>query len=159
VTALPNGLTRHPSRLLILDDYHLVTAQGVHDDLGYLIEYAPPGFCLVIAARADPPLRLGRLRARGELTDLRAADLRAAGTRGGVVPFPGVVDCSWRVRLKAGPTPGVCQARRPGNRNRAGDAGAGAPLAAASGYFWLPGWSCPMCCTAASAARSICSSC
>ena len=76
VTALVNELAGHPGGLLILDDYHLVTADRVHADLGYLIEYAPPGLCLVIATRSDPPLRLGRLRARGELTEVRAADLR-----------------------------------------------------------------------------------
>ncbi|MBN2389389.1 MAG: hypothetical protein JXR84_01615, partial [Anaerolineae bacterium] len=63
------------SLLLVLDDYHLVTAQPVHDALAFLLDHHPPNLHLVIAARADPPLPLARLRARGQLTELRQADL------------------------------------------------------------------------------------
>jgi LuxR family transcriptional regulator, maltose regulon positive regulatory protein len=76
VTALVNDLAERPGGLLILDDYHLVDSEQVHAALAFLLEHAPPGFCLVIATRMDPPLRLGKLRARRELTELRAADLR-----------------------------------------------------------------------------------
>ncbi len=76
VTVFVNELAEHPGGLLILDDYHLVDSGQVHAALAFLLEHAPPGFCLVIATRTDPALRLGRLRARRELTELRAADLR-----------------------------------------------------------------------------------
>jgi ATP/maltotriose-dependent transcriptional regulator MalT len=61
---------------LVLDDYHLITDPAVHDALGYLIERTPPSLRIVIASREDPPLPLPRLRARDELCELRAADLR-----------------------------------------------------------------------------------
>jgi ATP/maltotriose-dependent transcriptional regulator MalT len=62
--------------LLVLDDIHLVTAQPVRDALAALAEHLPPRLHLVLASRADPALPLARLRARGELLELRAADLR-----------------------------------------------------------------------------------
>ncbi|WP_432841305.1 LuxR C-terminal-related transcriptional regulator [Dactylosporangium sp. CA-092794] len=61
---------------LVLDDYHLVDNGDIHAGLGYLLEHLPPRVHLVISTRADPPLPLARLRARGELVELRAADLR-----------------------------------------------------------------------------------
>ncbi|MGC9396457.1 MAG: LuxR C-terminal-related transcriptional regulator [Anaerolineae bacterium] len=75
-TRLINQIGAVPADLLlVLDDYHLVTAQPVHDVLAFLLDHQPPNFHLVIAARADPPLPLARLRARGHLTELRQADL------------------------------------------------------------------------------------
>ncbi len=62
--------------ILILDDYHLIDAPPIHDALSFLLENQPPHFHLVIATREDPPLPLSRLRVRGHLTELRAADLR-----------------------------------------------------------------------------------
>ena len=62
--------------VLVLDDYHLVGAQPIHQGIAFLIDHLPPQLHLVIATRADPPLPLGRVRARGELAELRAADLR-----------------------------------------------------------------------------------
>ena len=62
--------------LLVLDDYHLVGSQPVHASLGFLLEHLPPGLHPVLASRADPPLALARLRARGQLTELRDAELR-----------------------------------------------------------------------------------
>jgi LuxR family maltose regulon positive regulatory protein len=62
--------------LLVLDDYHLVTAQSVHDALTFFLDHAPGSVHFVVATRADPPLPVARLRARGQLTDLRLADLR-----------------------------------------------------------------------------------
>jgi LuxR family transcriptional regulator, maltose regulon positive regulatory protein len=84
VTALINELAVGPGTgqaLLVLDDYHLVGSEQVHAALGLFIERLPPGLRLVLATRSDPPhqLRLGRLRARGELTELRAGDLRFTG--------------------------------------------------------------------------------
>jgi LuxR family maltose regulon positive regulatory protein len=61
---------------LVLDDYHAITNPAVHDGLGYLLERAPSSLRIVIASREDPPLPLARLRARDELCELRAADLR-----------------------------------------------------------------------------------
>jgi LuxR family maltose regulon positive regulatory protein len=77
VTALINQLATRPDLvLLVLDDYHLVEAQVVHASVGFLLEHRPPGLRLVLASRADPPLPLARLRARGQLGELRDADLR-----------------------------------------------------------------------------------
>ena len=61
---------------LILDDHHLIDAQPVHDAISFLLENMPSQMHLVIATREDPPFPLSRLRARGQLTELRAADLR-----------------------------------------------------------------------------------
>ena len=79
VTALINELAAQRGDgevLLVLDDYHLIDAQPVHGSLGFLLEHLPPGLHLVLASRADPPLPLARLRAGGQLAELRAADLR-----------------------------------------------------------------------------------
>jgi LuxR family transcriptional regulator, maltose regulon positive regulatory protein len=62
--------------MLVLDDYHAIRDDRVHGSVEYLIQHLPEGVHLAIATRADPPLPLGRLRARGEMTELRAADLR-----------------------------------------------------------------------------------
>jgi len=62
--------------VLVLDDLHTVTAPAVHDSLAYVIEHAPRTLHLILASRADPPLPLARLRARGDLVELRANDLR-----------------------------------------------------------------------------------
>jgi LuxR family transcriptional regulator, maltose regulon positive regulatory protein len=62
--------------LLVLDDYHLIEAQAIHDVIAYLLERLPSNLHLVISSRSDPPLPLPRLRARAQLTELRAADLR-----------------------------------------------------------------------------------
>lgn len=62
--------------ILVLDDYHLITATQIHDSITLLLERLPPRVRVVIASRADPPLPLGRLRVGGRLVELRAADLR-----------------------------------------------------------------------------------
>ena len=62
--------------VLVLDDYHVIDAQPVHSGIAFLLDHLPPQMHLVIVGRADPPLPLSRLRGRGELTELRAADLR-----------------------------------------------------------------------------------
>jgi ATP/maltotriose-dependent transcriptional regulator MalT len=62
--------------VLVLDDYHLIGAQPIHQGIGFLLDHLPSQLRLVIAGRADPPLPLSRLRARGELAEVRAADLR-----------------------------------------------------------------------------------
>src|SRR5262249_60066846 len=62
--------------VLVLDDYHLVGAPRVHESVAFLLARLPPGLRFVLCSRADPPLPLARLRARGQLAEFRAADLR-----------------------------------------------------------------------------------
>ena len=79
VTALINELADRPGddrALLVLDDYHLIDAEPVHESFAFLLEYQPPGLGVVVTSRSDPPLALSRLRARGQLAELRAAELR-----------------------------------------------------------------------------------
>ena len=79
VTALINELAAQPGPdgvLLVLDDYHLIDSGPVHASVAFLLENLPPGLHLVVSSRADPPLPLARLRARGQLAELRAAELR-----------------------------------------------------------------------------------
>lgn len=61
---------------LVLDDYHVIQSQPIHDGLGFLLDHLPPQVHLVIATRSDPPLHLARLRGRGQITELRLAELR-----------------------------------------------------------------------------------
>ncbi len=77
LTALLNDIATIPSDVvLVLDDYHVLDAKPVDEALAFLVEHLPPQTHLVIATREDPALPLARLRARGQLTELRAADLR-----------------------------------------------------------------------------------
>ncbi len=77
LTPLINEIAAIPDRItFILDDYHVIGAQPVHDALNFLLENTPPQFHFVIATREDPPLILSRLRAQGQLTEMRAVDLR-----------------------------------------------------------------------------------
>jgi LuxR family maltose regulon positive regulatory protein len=77
LTTLLNEISILPEHfLLILDDYHLIDSQPVDQTLAFLIEHQPPQMHLVLATREDPHLPLALLRARGQLTELRAADLR-----------------------------------------------------------------------------------
>ena len=62
--------------VLVLDDYHLIDARDIHDGMLFLLDHLPPRLHLVIASRADPTLALARLRARGDLVEIRAAELR-----------------------------------------------------------------------------------
>ena len=78
-TAVINELMTLPEKarvVLVLDDYHLIEAPPVHDSITFLLDRLPPGLRLVLSSRADPPLPLARLRARGQLAELRAPDLR-----------------------------------------------------------------------------------
>jgi len=77
LTALLNELATFPDHfILVLDDYHTIDAKPVAEALTFLLEHMPLQMHLVIATREDPPLPLARYRARGQLTELRAADLR-----------------------------------------------------------------------------------
>jgi LuxR family maltose regulon positive regulatory protein len=62
--------------VVVLDDYHLVETPEVHDGITFLLEHQPPRLHLVLATRADPPLPMAQMRARGQLVEVRAADLR-----------------------------------------------------------------------------------
>jgi len=77
LTALLNEIATVPDNfVLVLDDYHVIDAQPVDHALAFLLEHQPPQMHLVIATREDPDLPLARLRARDQLTELRATDLR-----------------------------------------------------------------------------------
>ena len=64
------------NNILILDDYHLIDSQPIHDAVTFIIENQPPSLHLIITTREDPLLPLSRLRASEQLTELRATDLR-----------------------------------------------------------------------------------
>lgn len=77
LTSLINDLdVTHKEIILILDDYHFIGSQTVHEEVAFLLEHCPNTLHLVIATRSDPPLLLPRLRARDKIVELRAADLR-----------------------------------------------------------------------------------
>ncbi len=77
LTALLNEITAVPDNFaLVLDDYHLIDAKPVDDALTFLLEHLPPQMHLIIATREDPHRPLARLRAGGQLTELRTTDLR-----------------------------------------------------------------------------------
>src|SRR5216683_1114008 len=77
LTTLLNALADYPRDcVLVLDDYHVINTQAIHEALTFLLHRLPQQVHLVIASRADPPLPLARLRARGQLSELRTADLR-----------------------------------------------------------------------------------
>ncbi len=77
LTALLNDLTTIQDQfVLVLDDYHMISAKAVDQALTYLVEHLPQQMHLVIATREDPALPLARLRARDHLTEVRADDLR-----------------------------------------------------------------------------------
>ena len=77
LTTLLNSLGATGSDIvLVLDDYHLIDFREIQDAMAFLLDHLPPRLHLAIASRADPALPLARLRARGELVEVRAADLR-----------------------------------------------------------------------------------
>lgn len=61
---------------LVLDDYHVIESRAVHDVVQFVLDHLPPNLHVVLSTRADPPLALSRLRARGKLNELRGEDLR-----------------------------------------------------------------------------------
>src|SRR5262249_40797840 len=78
-TAVINELTALPEEagvVLVLDDYHVIEAPPVHQSVAFLLNRLPPGLRFVFSGGAGPPLPLARLRARGQLAELRAGDLR-----------------------------------------------------------------------------------
>jgi LuxR family transcriptional regulator, maltose regulon positive regulatory protein len=77
LTNLLNEIAQLPEHLiLVLDDYHVIETPPIDQAIRFLLDHLPPQFHLIIASRIDPTLSLSRLRARGQLTELRASDLR-----------------------------------------------------------------------------------
>jgi LuxR family maltose regulon positive regulatory protein len=75
--SLINEIADYPATFIfVLDDYHHIESQEVNHGISFLLEHQPPNFHLVIATREDPQLPLARLRARGQLSELRATSLR-----------------------------------------------------------------------------------
>jgi LuxR family transcriptional regulator, maltose regulon positive regulatory protein len=72
-----NDFARMPARVtLVVDDYHLITNQAIQECVEFLVEHLPPTLRLALATRSDPALPLARLRARGQMTEIRADELR-----------------------------------------------------------------------------------
>jgi LuxR family maltose regulon positive regulatory protein len=72
-----NEISSFPENFsIVLDDYHLIKTQTIHEALTFLLDHLPPQMHLILTTRADPPLPIARLRARNQLTELRADDLR-----------------------------------------------------------------------------------
>ena len=81
LTALLNEIITIPDNFIfVLDDYHIIDSKPIDNALTFLIEHLPPQMHLVITTREDPQFPLARLRARGQLTELRATDLRFTPT-------------------------------------------------------------------------------
>jgi len=77
LTTLLNGIASLSQRIiLVLDDYHAISNLSVHEDVTVLLEGLPPALHLILSTRVDPPLPIARLRVRGQLSEIRAADLR-----------------------------------------------------------------------------------
>ncbi|HTD76480.1 MAG TPA: helix-turn-helix transcriptional regulator, partial [Chloroflexota bacterium] len=70
--------------VLVLDDYHLVSNSEIHAGLEFFLDHLPPTLRVVLSTRSDPPLPLARLRARGELLEVRAEDLRFSAAETGI---------------------------------------------------------------------------
>jgi LuxR family maltose regulon positive regulatory protein len=74
---LANELGATAARIvLVLDDYHVIKERGCHDQIAFLLLHLPPSAQIVLITRADPPLPLARLRAAGEMVEIRARELR-----------------------------------------------------------------------------------
>ncbi len=77
LTTLVNEITAFPEAFaLVLDDYHVIESPPIHQNLAFLLEHLPRNMHLIITSRSDPALPLARWRARREMTELRAHDLR-----------------------------------------------------------------------------------
>ena len=86
LSALINALAAAPRpTLLALDDYHLIADDDIHGAVGFLCANAPDGLRVVMTSRAEPPIGLARLRARGDLAELRAGDLRFSEREAGAL--------------------------------------------------------------------------
>src|SRR6266581_5485566 len=80
LTSLINELTAlEQETVLILDDYHMISEQAIHESLQFLLDHLPPCLHLLLASRGDPKLPLARLRARGQVVEIRETELRLSG--------------------------------------------------------------------------------
>jgi LuxR family maltose regulon positive regulatory protein len=77
--------------VLVLDDYHVIEAEQVHEDMSYLLDYQPANLHIVLISRADPPISLARLRAHGRLIEIRATDLEFSAAETAIL-FNDVID-------------------------------------------------------------------
>jgi LuxR family maltose regulon positive regulatory protein len=76
-TLFLNSLAHSKEKIvLVLDDYHLIDNPNIHQLITYFLNHSPPTFHTIISTRADPPLPLSRMRARGEMIEVRVSDLR-----------------------------------------------------------------------------------
>ena len=103
LTALLNEITTIPDNfVLVLDDYHVIESQKVDKALTFFLDHLPPQVHLVIASRIDPSIPLSRLRAGGQMTEIREDDLRFSldeintfpGQSDGPQPFCGESGCA-----------------------------------------------------------------
>ncbi|UCD99261.1 MAG: hypothetical protein JSV42_00625 [Chloroflexota bacterium] len=77
IIALINGVNVYPQDFaLVLDDCHVITESSIHKALGYLLDHIPQKMHIVMLTRSDPPIHLAKLRARGNMVELRTNDLR-----------------------------------------------------------------------------------
>jgi LuxR family maltose regulon positive regulatory protein len=77
LASLLNEVEGLPTNLVLaLDDYHVIDTLDVHEGMKFVLDHQPPQLQLILATRSDPPLPMGQLRARGQLVEVRAADLR-----------------------------------------------------------------------------------
>jgi LuxR family maltose regulon positive regulatory protein len=67
---------------LVLDDYHLITNQTIHQAINFFLEHFPPNAHLIISGRVDPPINISRMRARHQMTEVRPNDLRFIESEG-----------------------------------------------------------------------------
>jgi LuxR family maltose regulon positive regulatory protein len=92
VPSIVNALADdHESVVLVLDDFHVIQSPEVHTGVAALVEYAPTALHVALASRGEPAIPLGRLRARGELTELGTDALRFSGREAAVL-LNGVLD-------------------------------------------------------------------
>jgi LuxR family maltose regulon positive regulatory protein len=93
VTALVNELAaRSEPLILVIDDYHLIENPSIHEGMERLIELCPPSATIVLSTRVDPPFRLGRLRVRNQITEIRSTDVRFETAEAAGLLSPGPVD-------------------------------------------------------------------
>ena len=77
LAAAINDISACPLRFIhVFDDYHFIKNPAIDGALAYLLEHLPPNLHIIVASRTDPDLPLARWRGRGDLTEVRAADLR-----------------------------------------------------------------------------------
>jgi len=79
--------------VLVVDDYHVIKSEPVHQALSFLLDHLPPQMRLIVISRADPPLPVARLRGQGQLVDVRQKDLRFSAAEAGDAPGPGGRRC------------------------------------------------------------------